>query len=511
MHPTRVPSIRFNIPESLTNIMRDPHGLHMLGLLARANVPGSEHWLPRYIEECPDDVGRKMFEDYPHDGPHAPRIMTRGWLPDTAIEEVATAIVKQTLETPISNRLLASPKLSKKAVIGLMSLSHGKPSSIHASLYANPNYPDGIAQGSALPSKYRGAYIEALAEHGDLKDPEVVSLLTTDLLTSPTGALIVGDNRATQKRLAARPDLPIRLAWKLDSLGDASIYGTLIKNPTHQEAVRDGNVEGTNLNTDGVRQNLQISPAVSAESLGEIWKTVISLPNATPQEVEKRELAMAAIAAHKNSTDIMRETVRSKAKSVTDQYVRFLRENTHPETDGEIEWLYYRDCKECPLSIATISTIAPQILFNAAREIATANTNDRDTVLLALCSNPNFPWNEVEPESKINVVTEGEAPFACCKALGGALSHRQLLENLASPDPIPALFSPSLTGFRLEKLAMQHPSLAMPAALHPNGQNVSIEQIPEEQRRFVARHRQEAELSGKSNAKVAGNALTIEI
>lgn len=506
----------FSIPASLDNMTQHPHGARMLAACVALEMPYVFGWSPMFLRRCPDEIGREFFCT-PTD--HIPEsiLFARGWLDPHHIETIATSVADMPSWDDAAGGItqveLANPAISRKLVGKLLKAqdSPGATDAI-AALYANPNCEHGheLATSSLSKEGLRN-YVRALAKHGDLSNPDVEGFLRKNLLQGGQVEMSTDEKLTPQQHLADRDTLTPGLCFALDSFGVEGTYERLIRNPMHELLVKRGTVDGHNISRPHLSGQVLLSAALTKEKIAELWSQA-----ADPAEHSsfKPGQIMAVLAAHENASPEMCWTACTKPDITADYGVALTNsKKTGPQINDAVESLLSQHMIT-GATIASIAGLSRDCLLEAALKYEGGPSQSRDHQLVAVCSHPNFPWKDVPPDHAIRQKPcQGMPIIELSAALRGKLDVDPRWNRVESEHQLPMLFNPTLSGHRLAKIAEKHPALAGLAALHPNGADVSIKNLPSEERVIVGaiRANLSVSLSGRSSGATPepGNVLVI--
>ena len=365
---------------------------------------------------------------------------------------------------------LASPLLTKKAVVGLFTAS-GTSANSKTVLRANPNCPDdlkGSFTDEDLPLLARVS-----ARYGDLDDPAVVDTIERGLLIrdggKPTRILCVTTRTDVMSLLLLRPKLNSLVVPVMDRYATSKEHALLETVPEYQAYVQD-RFRGNEVSLAEIlssQYETKIPRFVTSENLAKLYEAAGKKTKpARPLSVTAR--LRVSIALHPNADRKLLEKVLTSSEE---------RSCLATQIDGtkspHADWLIRAGGSTGapflkPYVCGTIKSIEPSTLLWAA----SLPDGSPNSVTRKLC-HPNFPWREANVDAilaKNNVSRKDVVLAAVCLSHASGPAFERTLET----ESYAMLFSPSLSGVRLAKIASKFPELAPLAACHPNGGDIVI-------------------------------------
>lgn len=311
-------------------------------------------------------------------------------------------------------------------------------------------------------------FLKNAATFGNLKNPRLSKMLTDILLADEDSS---ADRDVIRDALVRREDLTEGFASMLSSFPRTiANYRALSKTPAHQKLVLDGKLPAKCFFTLDTGSIHIFSPAATE------LQVIQGFADARTAE-EKLALLTA-----KQCPETIYRRVASEINLLSD--ARFLRESPWAKThiDSYEKTAFWKEFRSALLD----------------KEVSEGRG-------LAALSLPGLPFDVV---TAANFWT-GFVDKGCCTGMEivGALRSRKFAESMfVSGDwnDLALLFAESTSGRQVEKFAELHPELAVLAACHPNGGDVSPEKCPIQSRKFIEDARRVPALVGRTGAATPG-------
>jgi len=458
----------FTNHESVRNLMLQPHGRRMIcGIVALA----ADKEAPRTFFEAMAGLHHAEQAEIRSflNGRRWPRTNTGAAIRCGLIETVTIDspafesfidLADENNSPPIDGlfpRDLASPIISTDAWERLWKVPRKNPLK---ALLLNPNA--NTAYRAGIPESSFSKPIRAAAAYGDLRDRFIVNLIEKLVFESTTED--AQTNCCTI--LCRRKDLPDDMIVKLDKLTDGAAFWDLSNNPRHASLCQSEQKAGLS-DTQPSKKSyfgkkaIRLYPGMDIAALRDLLKEVTSVNGKRRLQVWQHDAAR--IAAHPNSDDALVDSVLQLAevnarltttfatKFIGTRYEEKVLRATLEKSDKPVHLLGgVRNCSASSLLWA----------FNAPDDQA------KKEVLL---THPNFPWSCHSGESELT-----KAALAA-KFLSGAVTSAEAQCRIQDGHLLEALFDPTLSTVRLNRIIKASPELAPLVAVHPNSEVLSSE------------------------------------
>lgn len=493
-------------------LRRTPHGNHMLACLIRTNLaPKAADWEPGFLANCslPDTI-HLLNGMRPRRG-DVEVMWDRGLLDEGTYEEIAqelSALGDEQAKHGLRAIHLAHSNISTEAIVKLF------PDASHpaqAAMMANPNCPKAYVDLGAIPVEYHLNYGEAVAKYGDIRDDTAANFLLNHVI--PRTKSNQPNSRAMGARvnLAGRDGLNESMVEVLANSFESKVYSVLVENPAHAEMVQAGRIVGHNIAQLKSGDTMCLSPALRTDELEALFEDAGRLSRTTTAIDIEPESIQAVIATHKNTT---RDLIDIHLKNPHGWLPGLLPRSSSPHASYAMQGYLEKHPEAFP-HVSLMQDASPELLTLATER---SFKEHHKMSLLGLVGQENFPWERFDiPVLRANIAESDASSLIALAAAGNRLDG-QSLSTAGEDFPIEVMFSPNLSGFRLDKIAKTHKdhgSIPSLAALHPNGHDIDVELASREHREFISRCRQfdvENQLSGRaSNPGIKTAAVTLEL
>lgn len=396
---------------------------------------------------------------------------------------------------------LANPIIPAETLIHLME-SPDTTLPAAACIAANPNFPKD--ERYPIVGTIEWVHTLALAKHGDLTDPKVITNLELNITDPDTPRK--GWVDTARRWLCEREELPEELAAQLFLAADAQTFESLAKTRGHRAIMQKelAQREATGLppiSTYSQSDLHYLTPDMDAKTLQGIYTDLREKENNNRNPAWRQFAAMTA--AHPNAPTSLMEQAIQDDEIVGDLENAVLGMKS-PLAETTLIALMMRNGQALYESFAQIecsSTTLGKIFDECCSKKTETFTKDedKDAVLNASClklaSHPNFPWEKYTFSKMILSVSPDDVGVLTC--LMALRSRYPELDNIhESEHAAAALFKEKTSALRLKKIAAQDESLAPLVAMHPNGIDYREAQ-PDNIKRFASPPPQSA-LQGKS-------------
>lgn len=487
-------NIPFFSKKNIEHIGANPHGRRILAGMFRLNM------IPESVAvDFPtqyDDM-KAHFEGYAETSADRmnPMLIRLGAMSESRFTELAVSLAAtdawDVSIKGLSPVQLANPLLPATAIQTL--LEKDISDAARGLLRANPNCPRELSGAHVYKTSRNKEeelyYAMGIAKYGSLHEPENEEFLL-EHMERP-------DTQHIANMLAWRDDISEPLLEAIDKQITGPAREVLMKNIAHQSHVTNDLLAGDNLDRGG--KTLYLSPAIRVGQLENIFyhaKLSDSERTKDPNE------CVAVVALHRNTS---RDTIDDALEiAATHQFIaKGLKDCQSPSFEYLMRKVHEAKIVECDTTIASnYQRASPEFLQWSAETAIAAKKTDS---MIDLLSHRKFPWKSFSRETLLESVGENQwATLAALESLADANKGEELGDLCAGAYCPAALFSPTLSGVRLEKIAATSPAMTALAAIHPNGGDISIKGLTSKTQKIVRAMRVNSEenLPGRSGAEI---------
>lgn len=485
---SHVDNLMFASPTTVKRLMKTPHASHTLACMVRMNC-SSAPWEKAFLEECSMPETFHLLQGTSPRNEIAATLLDRGLLDEQfllaaaglcSVGAVGTRAGLSTIH--LANKLLPSEEIAR--------LFPTATAAAQAALMANPNYPIGGDDCNILPESLMLQHGAALAKYGDIDFPPHLNFFLTHVMPVHEFSGEDADRSRVRKVLAARPELSGLLLEMMGKTRDGAAFEVLVQNPAHMEQVRVGAATASNISRLEVGTALSLSPAMHVSELESMYKHAEALADGGVSH----RVIQAYAASHVNAP---LEMVEHHLEAPHPWFTDLITRSESPHASFAMRALIAREPELIP-RVRDMADSSAELLSAAATE---ALKGPQNAHILGIVTQPKFPWKEFNISVLERHISEGNKnEFFAAAASANALDYNETTK-VCEEYPAAALFSPTLSGFRLDKIAAKSPELAAVAALHPNGQYVDLDAVPIEHQEFVQAQR--ARSDGSLTAKTS--------